>query len=100
MHLFSEGKADFFLAPQGQARISHGGGGKGPRVHDIRHTFAVHCLGQWLLQGKDLAAYWPILKTYLGPNACRDTAQYLRRTAVPYPDITAKAEPAFGHVRP
>jgi len=117
VHLFSDGNADFFLAPNGQAitkgnvyknfrrflwqaRISHGGWGKGPRLHDIRHTFAVHCLGQGLLQGKDLAAYLPILKTYLGHNAFRDTAQYLRLTADLSPDITAKVEQVFGQVIP
>jgi integrase/recombinase XerD len=83
-----------------QARISHGGRGKGPRLHDTRHTFSVHCLRQWVLQGKDLAAYLPILKTYLGHDSFRDTARYLRLTAELYPDITAKMEQAFGHVVP
>jgi integrase/recombinase XerD len=27
-----------------ESGISHGGRGKGPRLHDLRHTFAVHCL--------------------------------------------------------
>jgi len=83
-----------------QARISHGGWGKGPRLHDFRHTFAVHCLRQWVLQGKDLAAYLPILKTYLGHHSFRDTSRYLRLTAELYPDITAKVEHAFGYVIP
>jgi site-specific recombinase XerD len=117
VHLFSDGNDYFFPAPNGravtkgnvyknfrrflwQARISHGGWGKGPRLHDIRHTFAVHCLRQWVFQGKDLAAYLPILKTYLGHNSFRDTARYLRLTAELYPDITAKMEHAFGHVIP
>ncbi len=117
VHLFSGENAYFFPAPAGQAitqgnvyknfrrflwqaRISHGGWGKGPRLHDIRHTFAVHCLRQWVLQGKDLAAYLPILKTYLGHDSFRDTARYLRLTAELYPDITAKVEHAFGHIIP
>lgn len=29
------------------AGISYGGKGKGPRIHDLRHTFAVHCLQKW-----------------------------------------------------
>jgi integrase len=117
VHLFSDANAYFFPAPDGQAirkgnayknfrrflwqaRISHGGWGKGPRLHDIRHTFAVHCLRQWVLQGKDLAAYLPILKTYLGHDSFRDTSHYLRLTAELYPDITAKVDRAFGHVIP
>ena len=83
-----------------QARISHGGWGKGPRVHDFRHTFAVHCLRRWVLEGKDLSAYLPVLKTYLGHHSFQDTSQYLRLTAELYPDITAKVEQKFGHVIP
>lgn len=117
VHLFSDKNDYFFPAPNGQAvtkgnvyknfrrflwqaRISHGGWGKGPRLHDIRHTFAVHCLRQWVLKGKDLAAYLPILKTYLGHDSFRDTSHYLRLTAELYPDITAKVEHAFGYVIP
>ncbi|WP_276971563.1 MULTISPECIES: tyrosine-type recombinase/integrase [Ferrimicrobium] len=83
-----------------QAGISHGGWGKGPRVHDFRHTFAVHCLARWVREGKDLAVYLPILKTYLGHYSFRDTAYYLRLIAELYPDITARMEQSFGHVFP
>ncbi len=117
VHLFSDVNTYFFPAPNGQAvtkgnvyknfrkflweaRISHGRWGKGPRVHDFRHTFAVHCLRRWVLEGKDLTAYLPILKTYLGHHSFSDTSQYLRLTAELYPDNTAKVEHAFGHVIP
>lgn len=83
-----------------QAGISHGGWGKGPRVHDFRHTFSVHCLRKWVREGKDLGAYLPILKTYLGHYSFSDTAYYLRLTAELYPDITAQMEQAFGHILP
>ncbi len=53
-----------------------------------------------MFQGKDLAAYLPILKTYLGHDSFRDTSHYLRLTAELYPDITAKVEQAFGFVIP
>ena len=117
VHLLSDKNTYLFPAPNGQAitqgnayknfrrflwqaRISHGGWGKGPRLHDIRHTFAVHCLRQWVMQGKDLAVYLPILKTYLGHDSFRDTSHYLRLTAEVYPDITAKVEQAFGYIIP
>ena len=51
-------------------------------------------------EGKDLAAYLPVLKTYMGHYSIRDTVRYLRLTADLYPDITAKVEHAFGHVIP
>jgi len=82
------------------ARISHGGKGKGPRLHDLRHTFAVHCLRRWVEEGKDLSAYLPILKTYLGHTHFRETAYYLRLTADLYPTITAQVEQVFGHMIP
>jgi integrase len=117
VHMFSSDNDYFFPAPDAkaitkgniyknfrrflwQAKISHGGWGKGPRLQDFRHTFSVHCLRKWVFQGKDLAAYLPILKAYLGHGSFRDTAGYLRLTAELYPDITAKMEQAFGHVIP
>jgi integrase/recombinase XerD len=82
------------------ARISHGGKGKGPRIHDLRHTFAVHCLRRWVEEGRDLSAYLPILKTYLGHTHFRETAYYLRLTADLYPTITAQVEQVFGQMIP
>jgi integrase len=81
-------------------RISHGGVGRGPRLHDLRHTFAVHCLERWVREGKDLAVALPALSTYLGHVSLRGTQRYLRLTAALYPDITAAVEARFGSVIP
>ena len=70
------------------------------RLHDMRHTHCVHCLRRWVLQGADLAAYLPVLKTYMGHYSFQDTAHYLRLTAELFPDITAKTERAFGDIIP
>jgi integrase len=83
-----------------QARISHGGPGHGPRVHDLRHTFAVNNLRFWFAQGQDVGALLPVLQTYMGHSSLRDTAYYLRLTAESYPDITARVEQATGDVVP
>jgi integrase len=83
-----------------QAQISHGGRGKGPRIHDFRHTTAVHCLRRWVLEGKDLRAYIPILQAFLGHVSFADTAYYLHLTADLFPDITEKVEAAFGFIIP
>jgi len=83
-----------------QARISHGGRGKGPRVHDFRHSSAVHCLRRWVLEGKNLNAYMPVLQAYLGHVSFADTAYYLHLTADLYPDITKKVEAMFGLIIP
>lgn len=83
-----------------QARISHGGRSKGPRVHDFRHSSAVHCLRRWVLDGKDLRAYLPVLQAYLGHVSLADTAYYLHLTADLFPDITEKVEASFGFIIP
>jgi len=83
-----------------QARISHGGRGKGPRVHDFRHTMAVHCLRRWVIDAKDLRAYLPILQAFLGHASFADTAYYLHLTADLFPDITEKVEAIFGFIVP
>lgn len=82
------------------ANISHGGRGKGPRVHDFRHTYAVHCLKKWTEQEKDLTAYLPVLKTYMGHDTFEETAYYLRMTADVFPNITLKLETQFPKVVP
>src|SRR5579872_752160 len=49
-----------------QCGIAHAGRGKGPRIHDFRHVFAVHTLRRWYQTGEDLDAKLPLLATYLG----------------------------------
>ena len=83
-----------------QAGISHGGRGKGPRVHDFRHTMAVHCLRHWVLEKKDLQAYLPVLQAYLGHVSLGDTAYYLHLTADLFPDITEQVERFSRHIIP
>jgi len=82
------------------AGISHGGKGKGPRVHDLRHTFAVHCLRNWFKKGIDVSAALPYLSTYLGHKNMQGTQQYLRLTAEIFPHITALLEKAYGEIIP
>ncbi|RAW92183.1 MULTISPECIES: tyrosine-type recombinase/integrase [unclassified Photorhabdus] len=83
-----------------KAGISHGGRGKGPRVHDFRHTFAVHCLRRWVLEGTDLRALLPVLQTYLGHVSLGDTAYYLHLTADLFPNITEQVERVLGNIIP
>lgn len=83
-----------------QARISHGGRGCGPRIHDLRHTYAVRCLKKWTEQGKDLTAYLPVLKTYMGHKSFRETVYYLRMTADVFPNIILKIETQYPEIIP
>ena len=56
-------------------------GQPGPRIHDLRHTFAVHRLLAWYRQGDNLAAKLPLLSTYLGHSTVTGTEIYLQSTA-------------------
>lgn len=48
-----------------------------PRIHDLRHTFAVHTLRDAYLKGQDPARILPILSTYLGHVSVESTYWYL-----------------------
>ncbi len=48
-----------------------------PRIHDLRHTFAVRTLLGWYQAGDDVEARLPILSTYLGHRDPRSTYWYL-----------------------
>ena len=58
-----------------------------PRIHDLRHTFAVRSLAQMAESGIDLYASLPILSTYLGHSSIGATNHYVRLTASIYPDL-------------
>jgi integrase/recombinase XerD len=83
-----------------QARIPHGGRGRGPHLHDLRHTFAVNNLRAWFAQGADVNALLPVLQAYMGHSSIADTAYYLRLTVESYPHITARIQHAVGDVIP
>jgi len=88
-----------------QARISHSGRAKlghqgSPSVHSYRHTFAVHCLRRWVLEGKNLHAWLPVLQSYMGHVSYSDTAYYLHLTTDLFPDITARLENELGDMIP
>jgi len=83
-----------------QARIPHGGRGHGPRVHDLRHAFAVNNLRSWFARGEDVGALLPVLQAYMGHSSIADTAYYLRLTAESYPHINAQVQHVIGDVVP
>lgn len=78
------------------AKIPHGGRGEGPRVHDIRHTFAVRRLEAWYREGADLTTKLPALSTYLGHESLAGTQRYLQLTAELYPALARQLDRPFG----
>jgi len=83
-----------------RSHIGHGGRGEGPRLHDLRHTFAVHTLLRWYREGADLQARLPVLATYLGHASIEGTQHYLQMTAELYPEIVSRSDAAFSDVIP
>lgn len=73
---------------------------EGPRVHDLRHTFAVGCLKKWVLSGAELTNVLPYLAAYMWHTDFRATQYYLRLTAELYPDLISRTEAEFGYVIP
>jgi integrase len=72
------------------ADISHRGKGKGPRLHDFRHTFSVCSLVQMAEKGLDLYYCLPLLSKYLGHKSLAATDSYVRLTAEMHPKLLDK----------
>lgn len=83
-----------------EAGISHGGKGKGPRLHDLRHNFCIYTLNRMVNQGIDLYCALPILSTYLGHSSISATQRYVRLTAEVYPELIERVSITCGYVFP
>jgi integrase/recombinase XerD len=64
-----------------------------PRLHDLRHTFAVHRLTSWYREGKDVQKLLPQLSVYLGHRCLVHTSVYLTMT----PELLTQASQRFEH---
>ena len=51
-----------------------------PRIHDLRHTFAIKTLSTWYRSGLDTGPRLPALSTYLGHVSPSSTYTYLHAT--------------------
>lgn len=60
----------------------------GPRIHDLRHTFAVHVLNKLAREGVDMHCCLPVLSIALGHKCVSDTEYYVRITREVYPHIS------------
>ena len=67
-------------------------GRAGPRVHDIRHAFAVHRVLQWYRHGHDVQALLPRLVTYMGHRGLESTQRYLTLTPAVLHEAGARFE--------
>ncbi len=64
-----------------------------PRLHDLRHAFAVHRLTTWYREGKDVQKLLPLLSTYMGHTDIASTQHYLTIT----PELLQQASARFAN---
>lgn len=64
----------------------------GPRVHDIRHTFAVNSFRNAIKKGLDINNYVVTLGVYMGHKTIFSTYKYLHLTIEYYPNLKEKIE--------
>jgi integrase/recombinase XerD len=62
-----------------------------PRMHDLRHTAAVHRVIAWYRSGQDVQRLLPQLATYLGHVEISSTQRYLQMT----PELLQEASQRF-----
>lgn len=74
------------------ANIPYLGERQGPRIHDLRHTFAVTSMVSMAESGMDLYVSLPILSNYLGHQSIGSTNHYVRLTASMFPDLVSDVD--------
>lgn len=107
--------APFFAGPTGQpctisglrytfrrvlaaAGLPRRRGDRGPRLHDLRHSFASLRLLLWCEQGVEPATHLPRLATYLGHVGVTSSQRYLQLTADLRTEVTRRHQARFGHL--
>lgn len=81
-----------FLALVRGIGIHPGAGKRGPRIHDLRHTFAVRSLEECTGDREAVARHMLALSTYLGHAHLVDTYWYLQATPRLLADVAAQSE--------
>lgn len=81
------------LPAAGITRVS---GKRGPRVYDIRHTFALTRVLKWYREGADLQSKLPLLATYMGHVDVLSTQLYLWSTPELLHEAISRFERTFG----
>lgn len=90
----------FFREVLWKSGIPYKGKGKGPRLHDIRHTFCCNSLKQMSDNGFDMYCSLPILSVYVGHSSIKSTEKYLRLTTSIFPDLEDKISNLTGNIYP
>jgi integrase len=70
------------------------------RIHDIRHTCAVHSLIKMINEGVDIYCALPVLSVFLGHQKVESTENYVRLTQEIYPEIIKMEQSVTSFVFP
>ncbi len=73
--------------------------GRVPRLQDLRFTFAVHRLNQWIRCGNDLNRLIPALSTYMGYRSLTTAEQFLAYVPSRFKQDLQKLSPSKGRKR-
>ena len=88
----SQGVRSWFRKCLELAEIRYLGAKQGPRIHDLRHTFAIRALAKMAGSGMDLYVSLPILSNYLGHQSIESTNHYVRLTASIFPELISDVD--------
>lgn len=80
-----------FVRLRNHVGLKRGDAKQQPRLHDLRHTFAVHRLVSWYSTGADVQRLLPLLATHLGHVGIESTKHYLTMT----PELLEQASVRF-----
>jgi integrase len=75
-----------------RAKIPYLGRGKGPYLHNLRHTFACHSFYQMHRDGLNMSVSLPILSNYMGHSTIHATERYLKLTQSLFGEIVSRVE--------
>lgn len=78
------------------AGLSVSAGERNPRIHDLRHSFAVRILLEWYRAGADVQSQLPVLSTWMGHISPASTYWYLQAA----PELLAIAAQRLEHPVP
>lgn len=77
----------WFIIALKAAGITYKGNRQGPRIHDLRHSAAIHAFEQLISNGKDPYCCIPVIAQFLGHTSSKQSEHYLRLTAAIYPEL-------------
>ena len=81
---------NFFRQILYKSAIPYLGRGKGPYLHNLRHTFACHTFYQMSKNGIDMNVGITLMSSYLGHESHQATERYLKLTQEVFPELMLK----------